>query len=279
MTGVIERTVVTGPGVYDIDEETYHASAALSSSGARTLIGDCPAIFEHERRNGTPTRKEFDLGACAHTLVLGVGREIVVTTETEWRTDKVKREVAEARARGAVPLKPKDFDTVRAMADALRRHPDADEVFAPGGVAERSLFWTDPETGVFCRARPDWIGNGLSDYKSTTDVSLDHIRRTIANFGYHQQIPWYLDGAVALDLVPADAPFRLVFQMKTDPYLVSIVEIDDAAMEIGRDLNRLARQMFRDCTATDIWPSYTHGIETVSLPAYVERRHFEGAYA
>lgn len=272
-------TAVAGPGVYDLTEDEYHAHPALSSSGARTIVNDCPAEFEYQRRNGTLPRKEYDLGSCAHTLVLGVGREIVVTTETEWRTDKVKREVAEARARGAVPLKPKDFDTVMAMAEAMRRHPDAAEVFAPGGVAERSLFWTDPETGVFCRARPDWIGNGLTDYKSTTDVSLEHIRRTIANFGYHQQIPWYRDGALELDLINPDAPFRLVFQRKTPPYPVTIVEIDDTAMEIGRDRNRLARQMFRDCTATDIWPSYTHGIETVSLPAYVERQHFEGAYA
>lgn len=270
---------IARPGVYDLTEDEYHASPALSSTGARTLVNDCPAVFDYERRNARPPKKEFDLGACAHTLVLGVGREIVVTTETEWRTDKVKAEVAEARARGAVPLKPAEFDTVMRMADAMRRHPDADEVFAPGGVAERSLFWTDPETGVFCRARPDWIGNGLSDYKSTDDVSLHAVVRSIAKWGYYQQIPWYRDGAVALDLVRPDAPFRLVFQRKTPPHVVTIVELDERDIEIGRERNQLARQIFRDCTATDLWPSYTHGIETVSLPAWVERQAIEGAYA
>jgi PDDEXK-like domain of unknown function (DUF3799) len=271
---------VTGPGVYELSEADYHAHDSLSSTGARTLIAECPAVYDHHRRYGQPPKAEFDLGACAHTLTLGVGREIIVVAgppnaPNEWRTDEAKKAVAAARAKGQVPLKPRDFDLARAMADAMRRHPDAAEVFDPHGVAEQSIFWRDEETGVLCRARPDWIGNGITDVKTTTDVSIDHIRKVIADFGYHQSVAWYHDGAVQLDLVKPDAPFRLVFVRKTAPHLVTIVELDETAWEIGRDRNRLARQIYRDCTASGIWPGYSSGIEIVSLPAYVERRHYE----
>lgn len=277
-------TAISRPGVYAIDEATYHAHAALSSTGARTLANDCPAVFDYQRHHPQAPKQEFDLGSAAHKLVLGAGPEITavagpVHAPNEWRTDESKKAVAAARAKGQIPLKPRDFDTVMAMAEAMRRHPDADEVFAPGGSAEQSLFWTDFETGVFCRARPDWIGNGITDYKSTTDVSIPHLQKVIAERGYHQQADWYLSGAVDRDLIRSDAPFRLVFQAKTAPYLVTIVELDDIALQIGRDLNRYALDTFRNCTAAGNWPGYTQGIEVIGLPAWTERRHFEGAPA
>jgi PDDEXK-like domain of unknown function (DUF3799) len=270
---------IVRPGVYQIDEADYHAHAALSSTGARPLANDCPADYDNRRSHPQAPKQEFDLGSAAHKLVLGAGPEIVVVGPDEWRTNAAKEAVAAARAKGQIPLKPRDFDTVMAMADALRRHPDADEVFAPAGSAEQSLFWTDFETGVFCRARPDWIGNGITDYKSTTDVSIPHLQKVVAERGYHQQADWYLSGAVDRDLIAPDAPFRLVFQAKTAPYLVTIVELDDVALQIGRDLNRYALETFHNCTTAGNWPGHTQGIEVISLPAWTERRHFEGAPA
>lgn len=268
----------TAPGVYEMPEDEYHASPALSSTGARKLLPpSCPALFQYERENSVGHKREFDFGHAAHMVVLGAGPDLHVVDAGNYQTKAAREDRDAAYARGDVPLLPAEFDTVQAMAGALRQHPRAAELFAEDGVAEQSLFWTDQETGVQCRARLDYLTtNRIVDYKTTTNVHPGHIAKAVDNFGYHQQDDWYLTGAIELDLVAPDAEFLFVFQSKTPPYLVTVVELDDIAVKIGRERNRLALEIFRDCTETGVWPSYSDGIEVISLPAYAERRHYEG---
>lgn len=269
------------PGVYDLDEDEYHAHPALSSSGARALLPpSCPAIFHHERENGRPPKREFDLGHAAHKLVLGVGPELHVVGADNYRTNAVKQERDEAYARGAVPLIPEEFDTVQAMAAALRRHKRADDLFADGGVAEQSLFWRDPETGVPCRARPDWMTpQRIVDYKTTVSAEPGAVAKSASNYGYHIQQAFYTAGAAALDLVPEDVEFLFVFQSKTPPYLVTVVEWDQPALRIGYERMRLALEIFRDCSESGVWPGYSDDIETISLPSWVVRAHERGLWS
>ncbi|MER7167260.1 PD-(D/E)XK nuclease-like domain-containing protein [Micromonospora sp. NPDC000207] len=269
---------ITVPGVYDMTEDDYHAHPALSSTGARKLLSpSCPALFHHDRENGSEHKREFDLGHAAHMLVLGAGPEIHVVDAGNYQTKAAREDRDAAYTRGEIPLLPAEFDTVQAMAGKLRQHPRAAELFAPDGVAEQSLFWVDAETGVQCRARLDYLTtNRIVDYKTTTSANPGHIAKAVDNFGYHQQDDWYRTGAIELDLVAPDAAFTFVFQSKTPPYLVTAVELDDTALKIGYERNRLALQIFRDCTETGVWPAYSDGIEVISLPAYAERRHHEG---
>jgi hypothetical protein len=116
------------PGVYDIPEDAYHRDpvpgGSLSASGAKKLLPpSCPALFHHELRNPEPPKRVFELGSAAHKLVLGSGPELVRIDADEWRTNAVKAEVAAARDRGAIPLKPAAYDAVHQMAAALRSHP------------------------------------------------------------------------------------------------------------------------------------------------------------
>jgi hypothetical protein len=279
VTAAVTTADITGDGLWDVPEEQYHAHPALSVSGAKKLLPpSCPALFHHERTTAKKPRREFDFGHAAHLVVLGAGPELHVVGADNYLTKAAKQERDEAHARGAVPLLPAEFDTVQAMAAAIRRHPRAAELFSDAGIAEQSLFWTDQETGVPCRARLDWLSRRVVDYKTTTDVSPGAISRTVEKFSYHQQAHWYLDAAVYLDLVEEDAEFLFVFQDKNPPYLVTVVELDDTAMRIGRERNRLAREIFRDCTEAGVWPAYSNDIERISLPVYAQRRHLEGIY-
>lgn len=277
-------TTLTGeafaPGIYDMPEDEYHAHPALSVSGAKKLLPpSCPAIFHYERTVGQRHRREFDFGHAAHLVVLGCGPELHVVNADNFLTKAARAERDEAYARDAVPLLPEEFDTVQRMATALRQHPRAAELFAEGGLAEQSLFWTDPDTGVDCRARLDWLSHRVVDYKTTTDVSPAAISRTVEKFGYHSQAAWYLEGAVHLDLVAPDAEFLFVFQDKNPPHLVTVVDLDEIALKIGRERNALAREIYRDCTEAGEWPAYSNDIERISLPAYAVRRHHEGILA
>lgn len=276
---------ITAPGVYDMPEDAYHADpvpgGSLSSSGARRLLPpSCPALFAYEREHPRASAA-FEYGTAAHLLVLGEGPKIVVVDAEEWRTKAIKEEVAAIRAAGNVPLKPSEHEQVQQMAAALRRHPIAGRLFQPGtGDAERSLFWIDQRTGVWRRARPDWMPHRsggrlvVADYKTCRSAAPDNLQRAIHEYGYHQQAAWYLDGVRALGLDDAPA-FVLVAQEKTPPYLVTVAQVDVVALRIGRELNARALEIYRDCTAAGVWPGYSDDVELIGLPGWVEARHRE----
>lgn len=276
--------VVDEPGVYDIPTEVYHADpvpgGSLSSSGARKLLPpSCPALYRYWADNPPEYRAEFSFGHAAHALVLGEGPELVVVDADDWRTKAARQARDEAHTAGLVPLLAHDHEVVVAMADALRAHPLAAALFAPGtGRAEQSLFWTDPDSEVRCRARLDWLRRPtegrliVPDYKTTASADPDYLSRSMHQFGYNQQAAFYLDGVTALNLGP-DPGFVLVAQEKTPPYLVTVCEPDVEALTWGRTLNRKARDVYRDCTLTGRWPGYADTIVYLPLPPWAEKQH------
>ncbi|MFC5187105.1 PD-(D/E)XK nuclease-like domain-containing protein [Actinomadura harenae] len=273
------------PGVYDLDAEVYHADpvagGSLSSSGARRLLATCPARFRYELDHPRASTASMDLGTAAHRLVLGVGPELVEVEAKDWRTKAAQDERDEARARGAVPLLSKDFAAVHAMADALRRHELASALLGGPGRAEQTLIWRDGPTAVWRRALVDWLARPeptglmyLADYKTSESAHPAAISKAIANYGYHGQGAWYGDGVIALGLA-AEVAFFLVVQEKTEPYLVTPVQLNQLALDAGRHENRKALELYARCRATDTWPAYVDGIEPVGLPGWAENRFLQ----
>jgi len=279
--------VFTGPGVYaDLPAEVYHGQFvpgdSLSSTGARKLLApSCPALFKYDQDHGQAHKKEFDLGHAAHKLVLGEGAHIEVIDAPDWKSKAAREERDAAHAEDLVPLLAKDYTKVEVMADAIRRHPLAGPLFTPGtGVAEQSLFWQDQRTGIWRRARPDWVKNGgprtiCVDYKTTADASLDALERAIYTYGYNMQGPWYLDGLRALGLADENAQFIFVFQEKTAPYLITVVGLDPTALQIGAAKNCRAIDTYRECIETGHWPAYLDDIAYLSLPIWAEKNDTE----
>jgi PDDEXK-like domain of unknown function (DUF3799) len=272
-------------GVYDgMPEDMYHADpvpgGSLSSSGARKLLPpSCPAKFRYEASNPPPPKDHLELGSAAHKMVLGAGAEIVVIKAKDWRTRAAQDERDAARAEGFLPLLTAEHQQVQAMAAALRAHPIASALFNPErGKPEQSLFWQDPETGVWRRSRFDWLPDLtarerliITDYKTSASADPRAFAKSAANYGYHQQDAWYRDAARALGL-SADPAFVFVIQEKEPPYLVTVAELDGDAIRAGRDLNRIAIEIYRDCAEAGDWPGYSAGIELISLPAWAYRR-------
>jgi hypothetical protein len=268
--------------------DEYHADpvpgGSLSSSGARKLLPpNCPALFHHERQHGRPPKRELDLGHAAHKLVLGVGPDLVVVDASDWRTKAAQDKRDEARATGAVPLLRAEWEQLKAMAEALRAHPVASALFAPGrGKPEQALIWQDGPTGVWRRALLDWLPAQVAgwrlivpDYKTTRDADPESIARAVHTYGYHQQAAWYLDGVKALGLHGQEPAFVFVFQEKTAPYLVTVVELDALALRIGAARNRRALETYARCTAEDRWPGYSDAVESICLPAWAEKSDSE----
>lgn len=267
--------------------ETYHADTkSISSTGLRKLLAPgCPAQFRYDRDHPQAPKREFDLGNAVHAAVLGEGHDIVEITEfTDYKTGAAQAAKRAAYAAGKVPLLPKEKAQVDAMAEAIRQHPDAGTLFAPGmGVPERSIYWTDPATGVRCRVRPDWLiirpdVTVIVDLKTTTDANPDACSKAIESYSYHQQGALYIDGVQAAGLAPEGARFFYAFQSKKAPYLITVRELADQDQDIGRARNEKALRVYADCMANNDWPDWTGPVPTIpqiGLPTWATLRQAE----
>jgi len=277
----IPPTNGTFAGIPSLD---YHAdTTGLSSSTARKLL-DSPAKFKYEQdeklrriQNNEPDPDDspaFAFGKVAHAVVLGDGEPFEVIDADNWLTKAAKEAKAAAKTAGRVPILRRDMDAITAMAAAVYLHPLAGELLGAKGQAEASLYADDPATGIRLRARPDWITEAydpsrlwIVDYKTTVTARPDEFARKAADFGYHFQAAWYQNVARLLGL-DANPRFVFIAQEKVAPYLVSVVEFDDEAIEEGGRLVRQAIDTYAHCLESGQWPGYDEGITQMSLPPW-----------
>ena len=269
---------ITGPGVYDMPAEQYHARPELSSSGMRALLPpSCPALFHWEQLNPAEPRDEFDFGHVAHKLVLGEGEQIAVLDFDSFRTADARAAKLMAYREGKIPILEKEFLKAKAMALEVRKHPVA-KYLLTDGKPEQSLFWRDQATGTEMRARVDWLRNPregrrmkVVDYKTITKVDPETIRRAIADYGYHQQGATYREACQALGLGGRDTVVNLIFQMKAAPFLVHVVQLTPVDLQLGAARNRRAIEIYRECTESGYWPGYDE-VSHIELPAWAQSR-------
>lgn len=268
----------------DVDEAEYHAhQGSLSVSGAK-LILKAPALFRHRQLNPEPYRKVFSFGTAAHALVLGRGMEsIYVAPFDDWIKRKgpeggcqyttTERDIAHAD--GLSPILPKDWEVVCDMADKLSEHTKAMELLSVG-EPEVSAWAVDDETGVLMRCRYDWRRPLIGvDYKQTSiEGGADPDAFVVAAYknGYHLQQDWYCH--VAEILGDPLQGFGFIVQEAVPPYLVTVVELPDELIDLAAERNRMARQMYRDCTESGLWPGYLPNdqIARPEAPAWALRK-------
>ena len=277
--------LIDKPGIYDLTAEQYHADpvpgGSLSSTAARTLVNDCPALMRHEQDNPVHKR-DFDIGTATHLLVLEpelFARRVVLLDYDDYKSKAAQTARIEAWRAGVTPLINPDAQLVRDMRDAVRAHPIAGQAFT-GGLTERSLFWFDEEYRVWCRTRPDWLpehGRYLVDLKTAMSSDPAEFMTAAADLGYYMQAAWYLDGvAAATPMRPKKFFFAVV--SKKPPHLVTIHEVSEEALYWGRLQNRYARGVFAWCQRNKKWPGYTTRIDApdtafpLNLPAWHVRR-------
>lgn len=281
---------ITTAGIYDMPDAEYHAdpvpSGSLSNTEARRIL-NCPAKYKWFKGR-QEHKQEFEFGHAAHLAALGIGADVVVCDFDDWRTKAAKAERDEARAAGKSPVLAREWDTVQEMVAALHRHPIANTLLtSQGGRSEQSMFWqdTDPFSGrsIWLRGRLDRLPavpvSGrmiVADYKTAASAESSAFARSAANFGYHMQAAWYIDGVRTL-LGVDDPAFVFVVQERDAPYLVNVIELDATALDIGRARNRRAIDRFIECTDNDRWPGYSDGVELVSLPRWAELQEEQAA--
>lgn len=66
-------------------------------------------------------------------------------------------------------IKPKEWDEINRDAERVRSNPELAALIS-GGMAEVSILFTDPETGLKCKIRPDYMGPSWITHLKTWDA-------------------------------------------------------------------------------------------------------------
>lgn len=272
--------------VPDLDEVTYHAHSALSSTGARQLL-QAPARFAHWAENKPPHKKAYDVGSAVHAKVLGTGWEVVEIPDDllsgpnrAISSEAAKAWVAAARDSNAIPLKAFEIAEVDAMAESVLGHAMARALFEQEGAAEMSVFSRDPATGVEQRCRFDYLGTG-SGRRFAVDLKTKHglatpmkFSKTVAELGYHVQVGHYLDTLSAAG--GHVDQFVFVVVEKEPPYLTASFVLGREYLEMGYAAAAEARRLFAAGIETGHWPGYPQELQIAIPPNWAVYDHNEG---
>lgn len=255
----------------------YHADRSAISKSGLDWIRKSPAHFyaRYLDPNRKPQKKTEALiiGSAVHKAILEpieFSDEFMIAPEINRRSNDGKQLYAEFQQRyeGKELITMETYDTIMRMRDSVIAHPVASELLT-GGVAEQSIFWTDPVTGSQCKCRPDYTTKHriIADVKTTDDASPEAFGRSAAKYRYHVQAPYYVDGYEAYTGEVCEG-FVFIAVEKSPPYAVAIYFVDGDTMSLGRELYQRDLSIYRECKERNNWPSYDTKITNLRLPSY-----------
>ena len=150
------------------------------------------------------------------------------------------------------------------------------------GVPEMTLAWQDELTGVWLRARPDFLPQTCidgDDIRIVTDLkfmsgahcSPRKFAKAMDDFGYHIAAAHYGEG---IKRIFGKYPTGYIFVVveKEEPHTVSLYYPEPEDIERGRNQMRQAINLFAQCVKHNRWPGYADAPMQVSLPIYARMR-------
>lgn len=256
--------------VEGMSNSDYHGGDSISKStldlASKDLFGpywsrNCPQDEEKI--------KTFDFGDAMHAICLEPDRlksEFVVIPPFNGRTNQGKADKLDfiKEHKAFKILTSDEYKQLNLMFESVMAHLPARALIEVEGVSESSYFWTDEQTGLDCKCRPDKHvrSQGLLVDVKTTPL-LSKFCYSVDDYRYHVQDPWYCDGVNRF----CDQPVRMEFlviqkTIEIGRYPVMVVKLPPEAIEYGRalyreDLNRYAEFL-----------SLESPIETQELPMH-----------
>lgn len=266
-----------------MENADYHRHSAVSKSHldqiAKSPLHYWARYLDPNRVTPEPT-PAMAIGSAVHTHVLELdqwdARYVTAPEGINRRTNagKAEWEAFEVASTGRTVLAKADAELVMRMGHSVFAHPAAAMLLAMPGKAETTHMWTDQATGLRCKCRPDWLtddGSLIVDLKTTEDASPMGFRKSIANWRYHVQASWYLDG---LEHATGKRPDQFIFICveKKPPFACAVYAADVEMIQIGAEAAARDLDVLATCKVANAWPGYSDQVEMISLPPWMRPR-------
>lgn len=289
--------MIDKPGIYrDFPSADYFADPcpepSFSQSIGKLLIEQSPlhAKLAHPRlapplaedAEDEPEKyvKAQAIGNVAHKLMLGRGKEVDVIDFPDFRKDAAKALRDVSLGAGRVPVLAKHTVIAQDMVDAARLQLETHEAHDAfrSGAGEVMLVWQ--EDGIWFRQLVDWLHADLrtvDDFKTTgLSVAPHTLDRLMSAADWPLQAAMAERGLDALD--PKNAGrrrFRFIAQENKPPFALTVAQIGEGAMTMGRKRLQIAIELWTRCIRAGKWPGYTNRVVMPDYPQWAETRWLE----
>lgn len=288
-------------GIYtDITIEDYHANRTHLSSTQVRIAKRSLKEFDWTRRGliKQESKPHFDFGNAFELALLdkeGFSKKVAIMPDAEWVAEAMKvKAYDKPRSSGRYNALynewilgregmyvindkgPQSMETINAMLESCYQD-SAIQGLIKNTEYQTSIFWTDEDTGMKLKTRPDICKrkkNVIVNIKTAEDGSPKAFSKDLANHEYPLQAIQEITGCLRSGLMDSvDMYFWLVVEKKA-PFNATIYEFDQSDIAASMDeyrylLNKLAR-----AREEDKFPGYSdradnpHGILKAEIPMY-----------
>ena len=267
---------------YGISYEDYDSWDAVRHSYLWLLHVATPKHYrwaiDHPRK-ATPA---LDFGRRLHHALLepGLFRSLYVTPPPPPSGDRWDRRLKEHKAHWEAFLAATEAAGQEVLTDddAACIHQTQAEIercaawqlIRQGAATEVSVVWTDAESGLTLKARPDlWSPQAgtLADLKTTRRTTPQSFGRDAYLYGYVFQLAMQYDGLARF--APGALGEPMLFAIESEPpHDIVPYEVLLDQLELGRIQYRRALAVLAECERKNEWPGRTDGIEQLMLPTW-----------
>ena len=245
----------------------YRAIEALNWSSLKLM--ENPREYQWRQRHPRPDTAALTGGTTKHLYLLEPeefsGRVVVRPSEwTDWRKKAAREWRDEMKSARRVVVTDDELEEMRIIRESLAGHADSSRLLADTR-REETIQWT--VDGITAKGRLDAVAaDRIVDLKTTRD--LKWFSKDAAEFCYHGQLAWYLDGAIAAGACSADAVPYIVAVETGEPYDCAAFRLSETVIDAGRWLWRDLLDKWLACRDADIWPGRHPSLEVLDLPTW-----------
>lgn len=288
-------------GIYTgISIQDYHANRTHISSTSIKMVKKSLSLWKWAQTHPQETKLHFDFGNAFEVALLdwkNFNNTVAILETENWiakandgrkkpyskpkqsKVYKVEEEkfIKENSDKYIIPdVGEQSFETLAYMLESCHRDAVIQKLIS-NTEYQVSLFWTDQETGINLKTRPDICKrkkNVIVNLKTTNDGSPAEFSRDLAKYDYPLQAAIEIRGCIESGLMPqVDNYFWLVVE-KQPPFNATLYEFDKSDQLSSFDeLDFLLRKVVR-AREEGLYPGYgdrasnEYGILTAQIPLW-----------
>ena len=294
--------------IENMSNDEYHSRPEFSSSQLKDMLRSGAHFYSHNiiKEHERESKKHLDFGTLAHTLFLEPEQfhnefavipadapkppTDVMRNAKNPSEDSIKRvqwwDDFAAKHGEKITISAEQLDGAQRIATNLRTLSSYKDMQNNYGMAEVSIFFTDPIFGLKLRVRPDYhlapckaFPNGLIlDVKSTRDARPFKFSRDSGEYGYDLSSSMYREGFQQYYQTEEKPPFIFLVAENLAPFNVKQYRASDLLLSVGDARYYKSKEMLAESLLINEWDGYSKEMEDLFLPSYMTKQAFENDF-
>lgn len=294
--------------IQGMSNDEYHARPEYSSSQLKDLLRSAAHFYsiniakEHERE----TKKHLDFGTLAHALFLEpqvFESEFcvlpadapkpptdVMRNAKNPSADSIARvqwwDAWEAENGKKITITEDQLSGAQRIVWNLKSLSMYGVMLNNAGIAEASIFFTDPIYDLQLRIRPDYhiipcdrYPNGLIiDVKTANDARPMAFQKACDKFAYDLSAAMYREGFQQYYQTEDKPDFIYLVAENDAPFVAKQYKASDLFLSIGEVRYRKAKELLAESQLMNQWQGYSIELEEIFLPSYMTKLALENNF-